>query len=131
VSLLDSHPDIACWDDEIFDTEQAWEKSTHKDPRDFLQHIVFAVNANAVGFKLLWDAQERLPDGWRLLREMNIRVIHTYRSNLLDSFISYRLAIINKAFTSWYGDYTLLKFEAEFGDCLDWFKSAEDHDRAI
>ncbi len=130
-SLLDSHPDVACWDDEIFDVNEAYEKSGLKDPHDFLQQVVLAVNADAVGFKLLWDAMERLPNVWQFLRETNVKLVHTYRTNQLDSFISHRLATINHAFTCWYGDYKTTKFEADFAECLDWFKSCEDHDRMI
>src|SRR5208283_4721755 len=56
VSLLDSHPDIACWNDEIFDKGEAFEQSSFCDPREFLRQRVFQVNSVAVGFKLLWDA---------------------------------------------------------------------------
>ena len=61
VSLLDSHPDIACWDDEILDAGEEFDRSGFNDPRDFLVQRVFWVDAEAVGFKLLWDAMDRTP----------------------------------------------------------------------
>jgi LPS sulfotransferase NodH len=131
VSLLDSHPAVACWDDEIFDEGQLFEKSEYRDPVDFLEGCVFAVNSVAVGFKLLWDALNRLDKGWVLLHDMDIRIVHTYRANVLDSFISYRLATINNAFTNWYGDFKTLQFDAEFRECLEWFKQTEDRDTEI
>jgi hypothetical protein len=138
VSLLDSHPDVACWNDEIFDEGEAFEKSECRDPKDFLNNHVFKVNSIAVGIKLLWDALNRLEQPWGLLREMDMRIIHTYRANALDSFISYKLASINKAFTSWYSEYKTLhgeyktrQFEADFKEALEWFKQTEDHDTEI
>jgi LPS sulfotransferase NodH len=131
VSLLDSHPDVACWDDEIFDEGEAFDKSACACPKDFLLERVFPVNGIAVGFKLLWDALGRLRNGWELLREMDIRVIHTYRANRLDSFLSFQLARINKAFTSWYGDYKTHEFEAGYDEILEWFRTTEERDLEI
>jgi hypothetical protein len=131
VSLLDSHPDVACWDDEIFDIGEAFDKSGLAEPRDFLVHKVFNVDALAVGFKLLWDAMERTPNVWLLLKTLGVKLVHTRRKNLLDSFISYRLATINKAFTCWYGEYKVTTFGADPQDCLDWFEMAERCDEVI
>jgi LPS sulfotransferase NodH len=125
VSLLDSHPDVACWDDEIFDEGEAFDKSSYDNPRDFLLESVFNVDARAVGFKLLWDAMSRTAKVWNLLEELDILLVHTCRANLLDSFISYQLATINRAFTCWYGDYKTQRFEARYDQCLEWFETAE------
>src|SRR5438105_213858 len=91
VSLLDSHPDIACWDDEILDAGEAFDRSGYRDPCDFLIHRVFWVDANAVGFKLLWDAMDRTPDVWGLLARLGIRLVHCVRANRLDQYLSYQL----------------------------------------
>jgi hypothetical protein len=131
VSLLDSHPDIACWDDEIFDVGEAFEVSSYRDPRDFLREKVFDVSANVVGFKLLRDALNYVQGPWDWLEELQIRVVHTCRENLLDAYISYQLASINNAFTCWYGDYKTIRFEAKFEECLEWFETSEQCDREI
>jgi hypothetical protein len=131
VSLLDSHPDVACWDGEIFDSGEAFEKSGYADPRDFLREKVFTVNAEAVGFKLLWKEMNRAPNTWEWLKELDIRLVHTCRTNLLDSYISYQLAELNHAFTSWYGNHVINHFEAQFDQCLEWFEAARECDNEI
>jgi hypothetical protein len=131
VSLLDSHPDIACWDDEVFGDGEVFDHSSYQDPRDFLRNSVFQIDAHAAGFKWLWREMSRFTAAWEILKELDISLIHTYRDNLLDSFISYQLATINRAFTSWYGEYKITSFEATHEDCLEWFESAEHCDCEI
>lgn len=131
VSLLDSHPDIACWNGEIFNAGQAFDHSPYDDPRVFLNETVFRVNADAVGFKLLWGAMNRAPDTWEWLKQLNIRIVHTCRANLLDSFISHRLASINNAFTSSHGEYKMNRFDAPYGQCLEWFETVSQRDEEI
>lgn len=125
VSLLDSHPDVACWDDEIFNEGEVFDQSPYSDPRDFLRERVFNVSAQVVGFKLLWDAFNYVPACWAWIRELDIDLVHTCRSNFLDSYISFKLASINNAFTCWYGDYRTQRFEANYEECLDWFETVE------
>ncbi len=137
VSLLDSHPDIACWDGEIFDEGEAFDTSSYQDPQDFLRERVFKINAKAVGFKLLWNEMNRLSNVWRMLKTLDINLVHTYRGNLLDSFISYQLASTNHAFTSWqgvsglYGVWKTNRFEADYDQCFEWFEKAEHCDVEI
>jgi len=131
VSLLDSHPEVACWDGEIFDVGEAFESSLYEDPASFLREIVFRVRAHAVGFKLLAPAMERVVDVWALLKESSIRIVHVRRANLLDVYISYRLASLNQAFTCWYGDYHTAQFKADYEECLTWFEACMSHDRLI
>jgi len=131
VSLLDSHPDIACWDDEILDEGEAFDTSPFEDPRDFLRKVVFDVNAKAVGFKLLWDALERTDGVWNLLKDLEIRLVHTCRSNALDGLLSYRLAKTNNSFTSWYGAWTVTRIALDPGDCVAWFEQTRLHDEEI
>jgi hypothetical protein len=131
VSLLDSHPDVACWDDEVFGEGEVFDRSSYQDPSDFLRNSVFRIDAHAAGFKWLWREMSRFTAAWEILKELDVLLIHTYRDNLLDSFISYQLATINQAFTSWYGEYTITSFEAKHEDCLEWFESAEHCDYEI
>ena len=93
VSLLDSHPDIACWDDEPFMPGEAFDKSGYQKPAEFLVNSVFDINAHAVGFKLLWDAMQRLHDPWQLFDELGIALVHVRRQNLLDAYISLQLVL--------------------------------------
>ncbi len=131
VSLLDSHPDIACWDGEIFDEGEVFDKSTYEEPNDFLVECVFKVNAHAVGFKFLCEEMNRISNPWKLLKSLDIRLVHTYRENLLDSFISYQLATINQSFTCWYGIWKMYQFKADVAQCLEWFEKVEQLDFEI
>lgn len=131
VSLLDSHPNIACWDGEIFDEGEVFEKSSFEKPGDFLVERVFQINARAVGFKLLSEEMNRISNTWELLKSLDIRLVHTYRENLLDSFISYQLATINQAFTCWYGIWKTYQFEADFDQCSGFFEKVEKCDTEI
>ena len=138
-SLLDSHPGIACWNDEIFNPGQAFDVSSYTDPAAFLRERVFSISSQAVGFKLLWDAMTYTPDVWQLLKTQEIVLIHTVRANLLDSYISLRLATINRVFSSWYsnelrrhvGKYQTKHFVADFAECVEWFEAVEHHDDEI
>jgi LPS sulfotransferase NodH len=130
-SLLDSHPDIACWDDEIFDAGEAFDASGCDLPIQFLQCDVLQVKARAVGFKLLWDAFDRLETILDALEQLDFVLLHVYRSNLLDSFISFQLATLNDAFTSWDGTYDVARFEADYDQCLEWFELCEARDAKI
>jgi hypothetical protein len=131
VSLLDSHPDIACWDDEIFDVGEAFDTSNYQDARQFLIEKVFDLYADAVGFKLLWDALNHTTAPWSWIKELDIKLVHTRRENLLDTYMSFQLATINQAFTSWKGDYKIYQFEADIDQCREFFEAAEACDRAI
>jgi hypothetical protein len=128
VSLLDSHPHIACWDCEIFDEGEEFDRSSFAASQDFLRERVFKVRAPVVGFKLLQDAMQRTPRVWHLLKEMDARLVHTYRDNYLDSYISFQLASLNNAFTSWYGDYKLYQIIIDYADCLEWIEAASRFD---
>ena len=131
VSLLNSHPDVACWDGEIFSEGEVFDKSSYEKPRDFLVECVFKINAHAVGFKFLSDEMNRISNAWKLLKSLDIRLVHTYRENLLDSFISYQLATINQAFTCWYGIWKTYQFKADVDQCLAWFEKVEQCDLEI
>jgi glycosyltransferase involved in cell wall biosynthesis len=131
VSLLDSHPEVACWNGELFDPGEQFDRSGWERPRDFLVADVFSVGASAAGFKLLWDAQQRVDRVWDMLAELDVRLVHTVRANVLDSFISHRLAEINGAFTSWYGDWHVRSFAARPEECRGWFDEMARRDEAI
>jgi len=130
-SLLDSHPDIACWNYEIFDADEAFDASSCDLPEHFLTEHVLPVKATAVGFKLLWDALDRRKAIWEALRSLEFVLLHVYRENLLDSFISFRLATLNQAFTYSDGEYSIASFEGDFDQCLEWFELCEARDAQI
>ncbi|HEY5311033.1 MAG TPA: hypothetical protein VIK18_00895 [Pirellulales bacterium] len=130
-SLLDSHPDIACWDDEPFLAGEAFDRSEYATPAAFLRGLVFNVNAQAVGFKLLWDAMVRLSDPWQLFRDLDVALVHVWRRNRLDALISLDLAKLNGAFTSHYGSYDTAVVELDYSHCQRWFTWSEQRDNLI
>ena len=130
-SLLDSHPDVACWDDEILDAGEAFDRSRYDEPRQFLRERVFRVDADAVGFKLLWDAMTRFPDVWTLFKDLDLRLLHLVRSNRLDSFLSLQLALVNRSFTSWNGFYKDTRIESDYFQLREWFEVTDMRDELI
>ena len=130
-SLLDSHPDIACWDDEPFLAGEVFDRSEYEAPAAFLTGLVFRVNAQAVGFKLLWDAMIRLSDPWQLFRDLDVVLLHVWRRNRLDALISLELATANQAFTSYRGDYERATIEIDYARCEKWFILSEQRDNLI
>jgi hypothetical protein len=131
VSMLDSHPDIACWDCELFDQGEEFERSGYASPRDFLCERVFQVNAWAVGFKLLYDAMVRTPGIWDVLKDLGIRLVHCYRANYLDGYLSLQMATVNNAFTCFYGDYTIERVTLDPEDCREWMELAQSIDQDL
>jgi len=130
-SLLDSHPDVACWDGELFNEGQEFDQSACPDPRDFLFQRVFDVGATAVGFKLLREAIRRIPAAWTMLRELNIRLIHCVRRNGLSSYVSWKLATLNAAFTCYEGSYRITQFQMNPDELIRWIAAVEKADNEI
>jgi hypothetical protein len=130
-SLLDSHPNIAFWDDEILEAGNEFDSSHYDHPAQFLDATVFRVPTKAVGFKLMWEAISRWPDMWDTLDQFEIRLIHTSRQNGLDSFISFKLASLNDSFTSWQGPWRVLSFEADYHEAREWFERTAERDAYI
>jgi hypothetical protein len=130
-SLLDSHPDIACWDDEIFDAGETFDRSGLDTPRQFLMQEVWRAQAPVVGFKMLWDALNRREAMWAMLRDQQVALVHVTRDHLLDAFLSFRLATQNLAFTSWDGNYRLPTVEVDVAECVEWMNLAEHRDGVI
>jgi hypothetical protein len=92
VSLLDSHPQIRCHG-EVFGVPGAAPiPFGYTDPEKFLLEQVFAVDRKAVGMKLPWDAFFKFPQLFDLMRVYDFSVIRITRENLLDQYLSMRLA---------------------------------------
>ena len=130
-SLLDSHPDIACWNNEPFYDRGAYYESGYGSPSEFLLSEVFNVGTRAVGFKLLWDAMAIVPSVWELLSELRIRAVHTWRRNRLDSFLSLQLARAGNAFTCHDGNYPSAPIYIDPDQCFQWCVDSEMHDCEI
>lgn len=130
-SLLDSHPDIACWDDEILEAGNEFDTSSYDRPADFLTDVVFRVPVEVVGFRMMWEGMDRWPDVWAMLEGLDIWLIHVTRENRLDSFISFKLATINDSFTSAYGQWRQHSFVADHHEALEWFETTLDRDEKI
>jgi hypothetical protein len=96
-SLLDSHPDIACYG-ELFNDKSnrrnqlAFHASGHKDPRAFFRELVARTNARAVGFKLgAWGMRMYHPEAVDIVKEPGLHVIRL-RRNPLAKLLSTRLS---------------------------------------
>jgi hypothetical protein len=129
--LLDSHPEIACWDGELFKPGEEFDAWPVRDPRDFLLRRVFVVNAPVIGFKWMVDGMTYVPRCWDLIEEFGIRLVHTIRDNRLEQFLSLQLAILNNAFNDHYGSYKVNRITIERRAFLQWLAVAEKADEMI
>lgn len=130
-SLLDSHPDIACWNGEIFNTEEAFDRSNFASATSFLLHHAGRTDARVAGFKLLIHALERPRIVEPALTDLNVHFVHCLRSNRLASFVSAKLATLNGAFTSWAGSYRESRCEVNLTDLSQWISSTRAADERI
>ena len=86
VSLLNSHPDISCaWEGTLIDP-------AYTDPQVSVERHVLSSEKPAAGLKLPWEAFQRFPQIFDVMREHSFRVIRLTRENLFDQYISMRLA---------------------------------------
>src|SRR5438093_4907832 len=91
-SLLDSHPEITCFD-ELFNDhhKRGFLQSGFDDPGEYFRDLVRVTDSPVVGLKLPWANMRRYhPDAIKLLRDPELRVIRL-RRNLLAKMVSQRL----------------------------------------
>ena len=133
VKGLAEHPRVRIGG-ELFHLEEEQRKKTDPNPRrsrppessasryyrdnesgaDFLREAVFyerdGGDALAVGFKIFYNHARDNPNvktAWDyLIGDRSIRVIHLKRRNLLESFISLKIALITKEWRRWQGTST-------------------------
>lgn len=93
-SLLDSHPEITCFDELFNDNSnqrRAFRLSGFDDPREYFRDLVRTTDSRAVGLKLpVANMRKYHPDAIELLRDPELRVIRL-RRNLLAKIVSQRL----------------------------------------
>ena len=96
-SLLDSHPDIACYGELFNDrssrrSELSFRASDHEDPRAFFRDLVARTDALAVGFKLgAWGMRMHHPEAAEIVEEPGLHIIRL-RRNPLAKLVSTRLS---------------------------------------
>jgi len=120
--LLDSHPDIVC-DPEIFSVNGPFDLSGLSYD-DFLASL--SAGRLASGFKLGIEHMKARAGIDAALRRQNYSVILLHRENLLDQFISMRLAQINEIWRSDRGDYKAQSFVADPAHAIACMKSFEE-----
>lgn len=111
VSILENHPSIRVYS-ELFNRsdykvmeyldEQGCLIKLGEDPIDFLETKIFNNEFPVVGFKLMYHQAKSQSWNkiWTYVRR-NFRVIHLKRRNLLDRFLSLKLAIENNCHVSY------------------------------
>jgi hypothetical protein len=128
--LLDQHPHIACWDGEIFWQREigAWSGSSLA-PQQFIMERILRVEAGAIGFKLLADQIEAMPELWDVVQELGIKLVHCIRPNHLDNFLSFELATLNENFV--HGPYAKQRVRLDPSEAVRWFERCETANRVI
>ncbi|WP_417310871.1 hypothetical protein [Devosia sp.] len=122
-AMLDSHPDAVC-QGELFapsagrpgylrDTDTAFEQTSHKNIELYLSQHVQPKGTRASGFKLPLVALQHYPHLLETARAERYRIIQLSRENLVDQYISLKLATINGAWRSDAGSYRVRRFRIE------------------
>ena len=128
--LIDSHPDAVC-SGELFSpaaaTRRGFWATLKGEPKTFIrsgttdveQYLVREVHkskAKAIGFKLPLYSMREHPSLVPALRAHNYKVLLLTRENLLDQYISMRLAQENHAWTSQQGSWMVRRFVGDIED---------------
>ncbi|TPK96391.1 hypothetical protein FJ934_09600 [Mesorhizobium sp. B2-4-12] len=127
--LLNSHPDATCLG-ELFSpsaSRRGIKAFFRKEPQPFihsgepdisryLERRIHRLSGQAVGFKLPLYSMQQHPDIVPALKAFGYKVLLVTRENLLDQFISMRLAQINNAWRSDLGEFKARSFVADPDD---------------
>lgn len=132
--LLNSHPDATC-EGELFSPTArlladvirrrtiSFRNSRHSTVGSYLLKKLHKKNSKAVGFKMPYLSLVEHPDAIDAFKTFRYRIIRLSRDNLLDQFISFRLATLNDAWRSDRGSTTVTRFSAEPRDVEDAFRN--------
>jgi LPS sulfotransferase NodH len=135
---LDRHPDVTVYGELFHDVElkrSRWPTPAGflcdgDDPVAFLESSVFLATsgARAVGFRLFYDHGRRIARGealWEhLVADDAVRVIHLWRSNLLESYVS---RLVARRTGQWLRRATVVApartepFEVDIAECRAYF----------
>jgi hypothetical protein len=122
--LINSHPDATC-EGELFSPTArlladvlrrrtiSFRNSRKADVASYLQSGLHKKRGSAVGFKMPYLSLVEHPDARDAFEALGYRVIRLSRDNLLDQYISFKLAVINSAWRSDRGSITVNRFKAE------------------
>lgn len=131
--LIDSHPDATC-EGELFSPTArlladvlrrrtiSFRNSRQKDAATYLEKRLHRKNSDVIGFKMPYLSLIEHPDARDAFKTFGYRIIRLSRENLLDQYISYKLATINGAWRSDRGSMTVNCFTAEPADVEEAFK---------
>lgn len=130
--LINSHPDATC-EGELFSPTArlladvlrrrtiSFRNSRKTDAASYLQSGLHKKGGSAVGFKMPYLSLVEHPDARDAFEALGYRVIRLSRDNLLDQYISFKLATINSAWRSDRGSIRVNRFTAEPADVEEAF----------
>lgn len=120
--LLDSHPDARCEGELLAPARRHRFAGKATGFQGYLEDYMYRQEKFAVGFKLPWHSLMEYPPIWDFLSRHNYRLIHLTRENLLDQYISMKLAQINNAWRSDKGTIRINNFSADFREVEESFR---------
>jgi len=97
----------------------------------YLDRYIHARPVPAVGFKLPLDAMQQIPSLLPTIEACRYRIVRMTRDNLLDWYISFRLATINNAWSSDKGTYRATSFRADPAEAAAAMAAQIESDRAV
>lgn len=88
VSLLNSHPEIACWGELFNPVESQYARERRGDHHAYLREVAGSLTARAVGCKLTWPTLHSYPMLLDLFHDPRLRIVRLIRSNYLAMHVS-------------------------------------------
>ncbi|RWM29465.1 hypothetical protein [Mesorhizobium sp.] len=131
--LIDSHPDATC-EGELFSPTArfladllrrrtiSFRNSRQRDVASYLEKRLHKKDSSVIGFKMPYMSLVEHPDAKKAFEAFGYRVIRLSRDNLLDQYISFKLATINSAWRSDRGSIKITHFKAEPADVEETFQ---------
>ncbi|ESY13891.1 hypothetical protein X748_02775 [Mesorhizobium sp. LNJC386A00] len=140
--LIDSHPDATC-EGELFSPTVrlladlvrrrtiSYRNSRQRDVAAYLSRKLHKKKSAAIGFKMPYLSLVEHPEAREAFEAFGYKVIRLSRDNLLDQYISFKLAQINNAWRSDRGSMKITHFAAEPEDVAEAFQKWTEWDSRL
>lgn len=141
-ALLDSHPDATC-EGELFSPTArliadlvrrrtiSFRNSRQKDVASYLEKMLHKKGSRVTGFKMPYLSLLEHTDAVEAFKRFGYKIVRLSRDNLLDQYISYRLAALNNSWRSDYGPTKINDFYADPNDVLTAFEKWTSDNSAL
>ncbi len=116
--LLDSHPDIRCYEELFTRGHALFECAETTDHHEYLDDLVRDAGARVVGFKHMWPALYAYPQTFDLFHDPAMRIIRLKRWNLLALHVSMMFVEASGVAASTQGRYKVDRIRVDLDRCF-------------